>query len=460
MKVWIAAWALLSASPGVALALERAFWAEEHSERFNPRAADDLRAAGVTTVFWPLGGLECSAGSWRWIRWPFWPGKWPEAIRMVPVVAMSSKTADPFGPDQLDTLLNRMKAATANAGAEAMLVDYDAPERLFEGYAQALGKIRGSVRHLAVTARPDWIAQPGFQAIASAVDELVVHPEPPPDDRADALAPHSDAARIAETVAAWKSCPKPWRLGLRWSPRATVYSATGKPREDLRNWSWDDFSFPRMLEPVGSPAPGLAVLRATLAHVVGRIPLDADERVVLRWPSTDALRDIEKLAPDRGVVYFDLPSPPLPVAWSIRHLKAIDRPTDARISLRRGAGLILANESDADLAPNVPGGYALEIEADDTAFAEAYSGDFLNLSSFGEPSALARGRTMKGLPRSNRLVLVPVPNAYRLRFEFSRLPAGESLQVTRLRLSPGATFEQLRFRLVNVPGDPGWRPIP
>jgi hypothetical protein len=125
------------------------------------------------------------------------------------------------------------------------------------------------------------------------------------------------------------------------------------------------------------------------------------------------------------------------------------------LTLRPAANdrLELVNDSEYDLPARLAGpkgdldrGYALEIDAPAALFRDALAGDFWRMASHANPDA------EKPTP-------VAVPLATRLTFWFSHLPARARLQTGLLQLAPGATLDQVRYRILNCEGANAWKPI-
>ncbi len=116
--------------------------------------------------------------------------------------------------------------------------------------------------------------------------------------------------------------------------------------------------------------------------------------------------------------------------------------------------LQLVNESDADLEPRLSGesgqqdldrGYALELDAPAAIFRDAEEGDFWRVVGHVNPEGARQA--------------VAVPLATRLTFWFSHLRARQSLRPGMIQLAPGTTFDQIRYRIRNAPGDSEWKNI-
>jgi hypothetical protein len=115
--------------------------------------------------------------------------------------------------------------------------------------------------------------------------------------------------------------------------------------------------------------------------------------------------------------------------------------------------LELVNDSEHDLPARLAGpkgdldrGYALEIDAPAAMFRDALAGDFWRVASHVNPDG------EKPTP-------VAVSLATRLTFWFSHLPARARLRTGLLQLAPGATLDQIRYRILNCEGANAWNPI-
>ena len=114
----------------------------------------------------------------------------------------------------------------------------------------------------------------------------------------------------------------------------------------------------------------------------------------------------------------------------------------------------MVNESDADLEPRLSSangkgdldrGYALELDAPAAIFRDAQEGDFWRVLGHADPDGARRA--------------VATSLATRLTFWFSHLRARQSWRPGVIQLAPGATFDQIRYRIRNAPGDAEWKNI-
>jgi hypothetical protein len=110
-------------------------------------------------------------------------------------------------------------------------------------------------------------------------------------------------------VDSWRISPEcgvPWKTGLPWLSRLTIYGADGKSRGHLRQWSWDDVIFRRELKLISPTKDGITVFRAEKSFALGQSAVRAGEMLVARWPDANALVRVEKVAAN-DVIYFRLP---------------------------------------------------------------------------------------------------------------------------------------------------------
>jgi hypothetical protein len=156
-----------------------------------------------------------------------------------------------------------------------------------------------------------------------------------------------------------------------------------------------------------------------------------------------------------GIVFFRLPDGSDPGGRSLGDLAKLAAPGRSRLILRPASGdqLELVNDSPVDLAPRLSGekgdrdrGYALEIDAPAPLFRESLAGDFWRVTGHARPD-------------TKEPVAVAAPLATRLTFWFSELRSGATLQTGLLQLAPGASFKNLRYRVLNCDAAAEWKPV-
>jgi len=442
------AWLACAAAHG-----ESAFWVWSRSEPLSAQEKADLKAAEVKTLYWELGVLENKSGSWEWGLPPRLPEKSSGTLRIVPVVRLESSVAAPFAPKLADSLRQKLLEAFRATEADEWQLDYDAPDRLVGEYADFLKTLRPLAPKLSSTALAGWVRLPAFPKLCNSVSELCPMFYDLMPDTADALRPLLEEESTRTLMQEWtKACDIPWRAGLPWFSRLTLYDADGKSRGHFRSWSWDSVVFAPGLRVESPEKDGLTVLRAKDRVMLGRTEINKDERLVLRWCDIKTVAAVEKEAA-RDAIFFRLPGAGGPSGWSLRQFMARDRAAETKLAVHRaGEQLILKNEGDTDLPPRILGdgpedrGYALEVEGNGMIFRDVMPGDFSRL----------RGHTQ---PDSSRPQSAAISNATRLTFWFPALPAGQSLVCRLFQLAPAAEAAPLRYRILYLPEKPSWQPL-
>ena len=450
----IAAALLLLASP--ARAFETAFWAWQRSEPLSEAERGELSTQNIRTIYWQVGELENAGEAWRWKAQFTRPQSGSGELRFVPVVRLESREKSPFSPASLESLLNALSAVTKNT--DELQLDYDAPDRLLPDYAAALKKIHALVPRLSITALPGWSRGSAWPNFEGSVDELfpmLYDFEPDPVVKGAAPLPLVDPEKLERALAEWDQCRIPWRAGLPAFARVTLFDSTGKSRGHIRDWSWDALCFNNSLATFRPTELGVTVLKPRAATRVTNTPVTADQLLAVRWPDRAGLLrviDRAKKTSARGLVFFRLPDSTAPSGWSLRQLAHLE--ATPHLVLRKTKGsqeLELVNESDADLEPRLSGageldrGYALELDAPAAIFRDAQEGDFWRVIGQADTGGARRA--------------VALPLATQLTFWFSHLRAGQSLRTGVIRLAPGESFGQIRYRIRNGPGDSEWKNI-
>lgn len=453
-RATIAAALLLLASP--AGAFETAFWVWQRSEPLSQAERGELSRQNVRTIYWQVGELENVGETWRWKARFTRSQSGPGELRFVPVVRLESREKWPFSPASLGSLLNALSAVAKST--DELQLDYDAPDRLLPDYAAALKKLHTLVPRLSITALPGWSRGSAWRNFEGSVDELfpmLYDFEPDPVVRGAAPLPLLDPEKLERALAEWDQCRIPWRAGLPAFARVTLFDSTGKSRGHIRDWSWDALCFNNSLATLRATGLGVSMLKPRAATRVTNTPVTADQLLAVRWPDrAGLLRVIERAEKTsaRGLVFFRLPDSTAPSGWSLRQLAHLE--AAPHLVLRKTKGLQeleLANESDADLEPRLSGageldrGYALELDAPAAIFRDAQEGDFWRMIGQAETGGARRA--------------LALPLATQLTFWFSHLRARQSLRTGVIRLAPGESFSQIRYRIRNAPGDSEWKNI-
>jgi hypothetical protein len=439
---------------------ERAYWVWHRAQPLTTEEKDALAKQDIRALYWSVGELQNRGGVWRWKSPPLQLDGFAAGFHVVPVVRLTTEERAPFAAAGMPGLTAALKSV-ANAGE--LQIDFDCPDRSLGSYAVALTNLRQTVPHLSITALTHWPDLQGFSSLAGSVEEIapmfydmqgdptgVSINAPPP--------PILDPESVSKALRAWSTCPTPWRAGLPTFARLTVFDRTGLSRGQIPNWSWDDFCFQKNLRTLGPTRLGVTLLRADHDVRVSRTPVVQDEIVASRFVDRAALAKVFAEARDagaKGTIFFRLADDTDPSGWTIADVGALTSAEPPRLVLRPGESerLELINESEHDLPARLSGpkgeldrGYALEIDAPAALFRDALAGDFWRLASHINPD------TDQPKP-------VAIPLATRLTFWFSHLPARSRLQTGLLQLAPGATFAQIRYRVLNCDGASAWKPI-
>ena len=456
IRVALALLTVLFCSP--ALAFETGYWVWQRSELLSETERAELAAQKVRTIYWEIGELENNGAAWRW-KARFTRPRSGAELRFVPVVRLESREKSPFSRASFDSLL----AALAPVAKEAdeLQLDYDAPDRLLTDYAGALKKIHAVVPRLSITALPGWSRDSAWRAFEGSVDELLpmlYDFEPDPIVKGAAPLPLVTPEKLERALDEWNRCRIPWRAGLPAFARLTLFDASGKSRGHIREWNWDALCFDRSLATLRPIELGVTLLTPRGAARITNTPVNADKVLAVRWPDRAGLMrvvDRVKKTDARGLVFFRLPDSTAPSGWSLRQLGHLEATPNLILRQRRDSQeLELVNDSDADLEPRLSSttskgeldrGYALEIDAPAAIFRDAQEGDFWRVIGHVDPDGARRAVTL--------------PLATRLTFWFSHLRAQQSCRTGMIRLAPGETFGQIRYRIRHAPGDSEWKNI-
>jgi hypothetical protein len=442
-----------------ASAFDTAFWVWQRNEPLAEAERVELSAQGVRTIYWQTGELENIGETWRWKARFALPPAGPGELRFVPVVRLESREKSPFSKTSVESLLGALSAVTK--GADELQLDYDAPDRLVEEYAAALKKIHAVVPRLSSTALPGWSRDSVLRVLEGSVDELLpmlYDFEPDPTVEGAAPLPLLVPEKLERSLAEWSHCQIAWRAGLPSFARVTLFDPSGKSRGHIREWSWDDLCFNKSLATLRPTVLGVTVFKARAATRVTNTPVKAGQLLAVRWPDrVGMIRVIDqaKKTSARGLVFFRLPDSSAPSGWSLRQIGHLEAPPHL-IFRKTGMPpqLELVNESDADLEPRLSSangkgdfdrGYALEVDAPAPIFRDAEEGDFWRVLGHVDPDDARRA--------------VVVPLATRLTFWFSHLRARQSLRTGVIQLAPGATFDQIRYRVLSALENSEWKQI-
>lgn len=437
------------------------YWVWHRSTPLTLAERAELAGQEVKTLFWNVGEMTNRSGAWRWKAPPRSLTGLAEGFRVVPVVRLTSDRQKPFTPEALAGLGAELKSLVGEAGC--VQLDFDCPDRLLSDYATALRVIRGVVPHLSITALAHWPRLPAFAALTREVEEIVpmfydLQADPTGVNASAPPPPLLDPAQLETMLRLWSTCSIPWRAGLPTFARLTVFDHTGLSRGQIPNWTWDDFCFHKSLHTLTPTLLGVTLFQADADTRVASTPITKDDIVASRFTDRPALAQAVKQAREAGaagIVFFRLPDGSDTGGWSLSDLARLASPDKPRLILRRASGdqLELVNDSPVDLAPRLSGeksardrGYALEIDAPAPLFREALAGDFWRVTSHARPD-------------TKEPAAVAVPLATRLTFWFSQLGAGATLRTGLLQLAPGASVENLRYRVPHCEDAADWKPV-
>ncbi len=437
---------------------DTAFWVWNRSAPLSDTEKNNLQAAGVTTLYWHFAEIENRSGMWAWKkRLQQLPEKSSATLRIVPVIRLEAAVAKPFLTEAREALKQKLADAFRVLEADEWQVDYDAPDRLVNNYAEFLAELRPLAPRLSSTALAGWVRLPAFHKLCDSVAELCPMFYDLNPDEADRPLPLIDVEGTSSLMNDWKTnCPAPWRVGLPWFARLTVYGHDGISRGHFRQWAWDDVVFRRELKLAAPSRNGVLVLCADKEFVLSGSTVRSGDRIVARWPNLSALPAQEKNA-GREAVFFRLPNAAASSGWSLRQFATRRSVEKFDLVLRQvGECLVLSNEGEFDLPPRVVGdgpldrGYAIELDAAGPVFREAEAGEFFRLAGHREPDSENPKR-------------VPFSTATRLTLWFSALPAGASRKSGIFQLAPAAKVPTIRYRILNLEENPPWKllkPVP
>jgi hypothetical protein len=428
-----------------------AFWVWNRSTPLTPAEHAELEKAGVSRLYWHLGEIENKTGTWQWKRAPKAIEKNSSHLSIIPVIRLESSFVDPFADSSRKELRADLQRAFTLTGADEWQLDYDAPDRLVADYAKLLGELRPVAPKLTSTALAGWIRLPAFKALQQSVAELCPMFYDLLPDTADALRPLLDESITTPLLVEWqKGCSIPWRLGLPWFSRLTVYGKDGHSLGHFRRWAWDDVVFRRELSLAQPMRNGVLSLGVNKAFTMGRSVLHEGERLVVRQPDIATLAKMEKAA-GRDVVYFRLPDGADSDGGSLPAFSARQSSGDINLTLRyEKEQLVLTNAGTQDLSPRWEGdgpqdrGYALEVDAGAAVFREAESGSFWRVGAHEQPDTEQ--------PRA-----VGVTAATRLTYWFGALKAGDSIRSGILQVSAHGEARELRYRVIHSSSVTPWK---
>lgn len=430
-----------------------AFWVWHRRDSLTSEERTAVSASDAK-LFWHVGELALSGSTAQWR----WREAMPPEVDAVPVVRIDLTGAAPFSQA---ALANTLVAMADKDGR--LQIDCDCPDRLLGDYASFLVELRRRVPHLSATALAGWSEKPAFEDLQKAVESLAVmfydlQPDPGQVNASSPPVALLDPTAFARRLARWDACRIPWLAGLPNFSRVTLYDSSGHFLGHVRNWRWDELVFQPRLKFETAPSPVTIMLRAAADCMLADVPVKSGALVAVRWAECESLAqglDLVRKSHASGVAWFRFPDSSDASGWSVAQLRELRSKPSLRLRVATPAedgtpgSFVLSNDSAADIPPRLQGdgpgdrGYALEIDAPEPVWREALPGDFWRVGAHADP---------ENHPRPAAL-----PFATRLTFWFSHLRAGEKLKTGLIQLAPGASFRQLRYRI--LPGDLAWKSI-
>jgi hypothetical protein len=450
---------------------EPSYWVWHRAEPLSASEGKALYAQGVRRVYWHTGSLRMGERGWlpeAPLQVP--PPKYDVPVAVNVVIRLMPQGTPALDDTAADTVAGHLKDTAARAAAAEAQLDFDCPDRRLGEYARFLARVRSAIApvKLSATALAGWARLPEFEALQNQVDALFpmfydLEPDDPARNNAGQPRPLMGQDNAVQ-VAAWKSCRVPWYAGLPSFARVSVLDAAGRPRGQLRSWSWDEISFHPDLLRFGPADSEPTVLKAGADLVIANIRLQAGEALVCRTASRHWLaggRAIAEQSGARGVCFFRLPGEGAAGGWSLPQLGTVTgqkRAGEPEFRLRwTGQALELANNSATDLPPRLDGGkgdrdrgWQLEVEplaGPSAVFREAGPGEFAAVYGHADPESEAPPRTHIQL-------------AERLTYWFGDLRAAQTRRAGLLQLQPGLDpVKALRWRIPGSPKNSDWQPV-
>jgi len=438
--------------------LDQTYWVWQRTTPLYPKEAHDLHEAGITQLYWHVGTLKWNGSVWQWrehlqLNWPALHASCP-GVAIVPVVRLEAGSAETFPAPSRAPLIQLLNQIVTTSGANALQIDYESPDRLIGGYVDFLRELKdgGRTWRLSISALGHWSKFTGI--LAGVTDEItpMFYDLNPASERLgkEGLPPLIEPD-MAGILANWRGCPISWRAGLPNFSRVTVIAADGHNRGNLRAWSWDDIFFASFLNSMGATANGQTLFTVNRDALLGYTPLKAQERLDVRYPDRDQLRQAETesiAAGAKGIIYFRMADSSDPSGYSVRDLGNTKNDAPSFTVTKDDSGrIILTNNSPDDLLPIIRGveqsdrGYALELEAQTPIWREAIPGDFARVTS-GDAQT---GGVGLGISH--------------LQFWFAHLAAGNSLATGYIGQAGSGKISPIRWRIRNLGKEDAWHPL-
>lgn len=388
-----------------------AFWVWHRSSLLKPVEIESLRSAGVRELAWQVAEGEWLGDGWRFNRIAAPLPEIPD-VRIVPVFRIKPDTRFLGSPASATKLADEIRLWNRGATPGEVQLDFDCPDRLLGDYARFLHGLAGvlSPCKVSITALAAWPRNPAFLQLAESVCSFApmfydLSTDAPDDVRGDRFQPMADPA-VADLIALWKDCPKPWRAGLPNFERVSVFEPDGKLIGHLRGWRPDEVFFHPSLR-VMRTGGGCTVFEVTASSDLADTRIRPGMKVVHRTPDLATLKRLVETADRSGadaVIAFALPGPGIQAACSAAQFTHLDTVANPTLRPDKNGVLILENPGPADLTSRI---WELEIHSSKAAaFQSASPGGFAGIEVPG------------GLPPELSSTLV---------LRFSQLPAGGSL---------------------------------
>ncbi len=423
------------------------FWVWGRTESLESTQVEALEAAGVGALFWHVADGQLGADGWELRPTTMGPPR-AGGIEVVPVIRLEAGARSVDDPARYEELARLVGGLVERLGARRLQIDFDCPDPLLGKYAEMLVAIRreAGVESLSATALAGWPGVTGFGKLAESVDGLFpMFYDLRADGAQDVAAGRFEAMIDAgDLIERWGGCAVPWWVGLPAFARVTIFEKSGKLVGHPRRWDWDELIFHPDLRPRVGGDVGTMVADVVRDSRLGDVGLERGQVVVARFPERAGLAAAARGALEAGavgVVWFSLPEDGS--LRGVAELAGVARGETgevvARVTLDARGRLELTNVGTASLPPRWLGrmgatdrGWQLEVETGG-GFRFASAGEFVRVAGHRDPEEVVPER-------------VPVGEAERLTFWFSRLGAEESLRSGVVELRDLGS-DDLRWRL-------------
>ncbi len=436
---------------GSAEAEELDFWVWGRVDGLEVDEAEALRDVGTRNLFWHAADARRGDKGWEFdakiLKLPI-----VEGIKVVPVIRLEAVARSVENPAAFEQFAKIAKDYLEQVGSLRVQIDYDCPDRLLGNYAALLHAIReenGGIE-LSATALAGWPGVSGFDQVAAAVTTLYpMFYDVRADDPAGVQAGRFEPILAgSDLIGGWENCSVRWVAGLPTFARVSIFKRSGELVGHVRRWEWDDLIFHSDFQPRVGNSPGAMVADVVRDTVIGGAAVKAGQVMVARSTTSSDLRAAVRLAIESGasgVAWFRLPGREASVG--IAEAAAIGKGSRGevkfQVALDERGRLELLNAGGGALPPRWLGrtgaddrGWQLEVETTG-GFEFASAGEFIRMVGHREAEAAVPER-------------VPIGEAERLTFWFSRLAVGGALRTGVLGLRQPEDAE-IRWRVDGGP---------